>query len=237
MFKVQKLTKTLKRKTIIKELDFEIDHGKVGIFLGGSGVGKSTLLRILNNLESYDEGFFTLDGQPLNLKTVNSTHTVGMVFQHFNLFEHLSVEDNIILPLMRCQNKERVEASVIASRLLGYYGISDKAKIKSSQLSGGQKQRLAIARTLALNPKIVCLDEPTSALDPKLTAQVAGFIKDLAEEGRIVLLTTHDVNLIQQLEGQLFLMEEGKIVETASKDACFAQEKQYPKLQRFLSGI
>lgn len=237
MFKVQKLTKTIKDKKIIKELDFEVDHGRIAIFLGGSGVGKSTLLRILNNLESYDDGNFTLDGQSLNLKDANRNHTIGMVFQHFNLFEQLSVEDNIILPLIKCQNKKKSEAIKIAATLLDHYGIQDKAKVKSSQLSGGQKQRLAIARTLALNPKIICLDEPTSALDPKLTAQVAGFIKELARENRIILLTTHDVNLVEQLEGQLFLMEDGKIIESASKSDCFTQDGQYPKLQRFLKGF
>jgi ABC-type polar amino acid transport system ATPase subunit len=237
MLKVQKLTKTFKDKTILNELDFEIDHGNIAIFLGGSGVGKSTLLRILNNLEDYDEGCFILDDQSLDLKTVNRNHTVGMVFQHFNLFEHLSVEDNIILPLMKCQNKTKAEAVKISSDLLGHYGIRDKATVKSSQLSGGQKQRLAIARTLALNPKIICLDEPTSALDPKLTGQVAVFINELARENRIVLLTTHDVSLIEQLEAQLFLMEGGKIVESASKKACFADGGQYPKLQGFLKGL
>lgn len=236
MFKVQKLTKAIKGKKIIKDLDFEVDHGRIAIFLGGSGVGKSTLLRILNNLESYDNGCFTLDGQALNLKDVNRNHIIGMVFQHFNLFEQLSVEDNIILPLIKCQNKKMSEAVKIASALLDHYGIQDKAEVKSSQLSGGQKQRLAIARTLALNPKIICLDEPTSALDPKLTAQVAGFIKELAGENRIILLTTHDVNLVEQLEGQLFLIEDGKIIESASKNDCFAQDGKYPKLQRFLKG-
>jgi len=237
MLKVQKLTKTIKDKKIFKELDFEVDHGKIALFLGGSGVGKSTLLRILNNLESYDKGSFILDGQSLNLKTVNRNHTIGMVFQHFNLFEHLSVEDNIVLPLVKCQNKKRSEALKISSALLEHYGILDKAKVKSSQLSGGQKQRLAIARTLALNPKIICLDEPTSALDPKLTTQVAFFIKELARENRIILLTTHDVSLIDQLEGQLFLMEGGTIIESASKRDCFAQAGHYPKLQSFLKGL
>lgn len=216
MLKIENLTKTISGKVIMNGLNFEIDHGQIAIFLGGSGVGKSTLLRILNNLEPYDSGIFTLDGLPLAKKSI------GMVFQHFNLFEHLSVEDNIILPLMKCQNKPKAEAKGIASKLLAHYGISDKAKVRSSRLSGGQKQRLAIARTLALNPKIVCLDEPTSALDPKLTAQVASFIKELANEGRIILLTTHDLQLIEMLEGELYLLEDGKIDNT--------------KLQMFLKG-
>lgn len=237
MFKVHKLTKKVNEKIIIKELNFELKEGEIGIFLGRSGVGKSTLLRILNNLETYDEGAFTLNGNTLDLKNVNSDHTIGMVFQHFNLFEHLSVENNIILPLTKCQKKSKSEAFKIAADLLNHYGIHDKAKIKSSKLSGGQKQRLAIARTLALNPRIICLDEPTSALDPKLTNQMANFIKELAFQNRIILLTTHDVNLIEQLDGQLFLMEEGKIVESTVKQKYYRQYKAYPKLHQFLKGL
>lgn len=236
MFRVQQLTKSIRGRTIIRELNFEIGHGQVAVFLGASGVGKSTFLRILNNLETYDSGSFSLDGQSMDLKRA-CNHTFGMVFQHFNLFEHLSVEDNIILPLVKCRNKTKQEAAEIAFRLLERYGIADKAKIKSSKLSGGQKQRLAIARTLALDPKIVCLDEPTSALDPRLTAQVASYIKELTRENRIVLLTTHDIKLVEQLEGQLFLMEEGKIVETAPKGACFVQGRTHTKLQNFLNGM
>lgn len=236
MLKVHKLTKTINGKPILDDLSFEINYGKIAIFLGESGVGKSTLFRILNNLESYDSGFVTLDNQELNLKTINRSHTIGIVFQHFNLFEHLSVEDNIILPLVKCQKKEKSDARQIASLLLERFGIHDKAKAASSQLSGGQKQRLAIARTLALDPKIICFDEPTSALDPKLTAQIATIIKGLVNENRIILLTTHDLHLIDQLEGHLFLMEKGMIAESASKD-CIYQDMQYPKLQQFLTGL
>ncbi len=219
MLKIKKLTKTFKEKPILQGLDMEINHGEIGIFLGGSGAGKSTLLRILNHLETYDSGTLTLDEQPLNAKEV------GMVFQHFNLFEHLSVEENIILPLVKCQNKDKSEAKIIANDLLKHYGLADKAHSYPSQLSGGQKQRLAIARTLALNPKVICLDEPTSALDPKLTAQVATYITELAKENRIILLTTHDTHLVKLLQGKLFLLENGKITETKSK------------LQLFLEGI
>lgn len=237
MFRVHQLTKSIRERVVIKELNFEIDHGKVAIFLGASGVGKSTFLRVLNNLESYDSGSFSLDGQSIDLKRTPCNHTFGMVFQHFNLFEHLSVEDNIILPLVKCRNKTKSEASEIAFRLLERYGIADKAKMRSSKLSGGQKQRLAIARTLALDPKIVCLDEPTSALDPRLTTQVACYIRELTSENRIVLLTTHDIKLVEQLEGQLFLMEEGRIVEEAPREDYFVQTAKYTKLQRFIKGM
>ncbi len=237
MLKVSQLCKTIKSKPILKDLDFEIDHGKIAIFLGGSGVGKSTLLRVLNNLEEYDCGSFDLDGIELKLTHVNHTHTVGMVFQHFNLFEHLSAEDNIILTLTHCKGMEKEEAAGIANRLLKRYELQDNAKSMVCNLSGGQKQRLAIARTLAVDPKIICLDEPTSALDPRLTGQVAKYITELAAENRIVLLTTHDTNLLEQLDAHLFLMEGGSIIESGLKSECLAKAGSYPKLNNFLKGF
>jgi len=185
MFKVSHLSKKIGSKTIFKDLNFEIDHGKIAIFLGGSGVGKSTLLRVLNNLEGYNSGSFILDGFEINLASVNRNHLIGMVFQHFNLFEHLNAEENIILTLTQSKGMDKKEAKLAAHALLERYGLQDKATARIQNLSGGQKQRLAIARTLALNPKIVCLDEPTSALDPRLTSQVAQFITELAAENKI----------------------------------------------------
>lgn len=213
MFKVCGLSKKNKGRTILHDVSFGLQHGEIGVFLGASGAGKSTLLRVLNNLETYDSGEFGLDGDDLDLTKVNQTHTVGMVFQHFNLFEHLTVEENITLALVQCQKMDKKDAQEVAEHLLEKYGLADKVNEKVQRLSGGQKQRLAIARTLALNPKIVCLDEPTSALDPRLTNQVAQIIQGLAAEGRIIVLTTHDMNLVQQLGCDLFLMEQGKIIE------------------------
>jgi ABC-type polar amino acid transport system ATPase subunit len=234
MFKVSHLSKKIGIKPILKDLNFEVDSGKIAIFVGGSGAGKSTLLRVLNGLEGYESGSFVLEGVALNLAHVTRTHTVGMVFQQFNLFEHLNAEENIIVTLMNCKGLSKSEAEGISNKLLERYGIQDKAKTRICHLSGGQKQRLAIARTLAVDPKIICLDEPTSALDPRLTTQVAKFIKELAAENRIVLLTTHDMSLLEQLEGQLFLMEEGAIIESALKKECLSNPARYPKLHSFL---
>lgn len=228
MLEVRGLTKRIKGKTILKDIGFEVHRGKIGIFLGGSGAGKSTLLRVLNNLESYDAGSFSLDKEKLDLTCVNRNRTVGIVFQHFNLFEHLSVEENITLALVQCQGVGKEEALAIAYLQLEKYGLEDKAKEGVHRLSGGQKQRLAIARTLALNPKIVCLDEPTSALDPRLTNQVATIISELASENRIILLTTHDMKLLGQLDGLLHLMEHGEIVERG--------KSSLPKLRSFIEG-
>lgn len=237
MLKVSHLSKTVHHKTILKDVSFEANHGRISIFLGGSGVGKSTLLRVLNHLESYDSGTFTLDGAPLNLAHVNRDHTVGMVFQHFNLFDHINVEDNIILTLTKCKGMNKEEAKQVSDKLLERYGLLEKATTSTRRLSGGQKQRLAIARTLAVNPKIICLDEPTSALDPKLTAQVAKYIAELTAENRIVLLATHDMNLLEQLDGDLFLMEKGSIIERTSKKEWMANVDSYPHLHSFLKGV
>ena len=235
MFKVENLSKTIQKKTILKTLNFEVEHGQIAIFLGGSGVGKSTLLRVLNHLESYDEGSFTLDDRPLDLTTVNKKHTIGMVFQYFNLFENLNVLENITLALIKLKNKSTAEANQIAFQLLERYGLSDQVHLNVQKLSGGQKQRLAIARTISLDPKIICLDEPTSALDPLLTTQVAKYISDFSNENRIVLLATHDTSLVAQLAGKLFLMQAGTIAENCLTSDYSANPSSYPLLKSFLT--
>lgn len=234
MFKVAELSKHSKEKKILNNLSFTLDHGQIGIFLGGSGSGKSTLLRILNNLETCNSGLFSLDDVKLHLNAVNSSHTTGLVFQHFNLFEYLSVQENIVLTLTCCKAMTKKEATFEALKLLDQYELRDHSDKLALHLSGGQKQRLAIARTLAINPKIVCFDEPTSALDPRLTFQVAECIQKLASENKIILVTTHDMNLVQHLNGTLFFLEEGRIVETASKTEYASNANKYPKLQKFM---
>lgn len=220
MFTVNQLNKEKR----LNDVSFSIQPGKIAIFLGESGAGKSTLLRVLNSLETYDSGSLALDEAPLH------PQSIGMVFQHFNLFEHLNAEENILLPLTCCKKMEKKKAMELTANLLEKYGLQDKAKTLIKHLSGGQKQRLAIARTVALNPKIICFDEPTSALDPKLTKQVGDCITELAQENRIVLLTTHDMQLLNHLEGELFLLDKGSIIETSNKTDLA------PKLSRFIHG-
>lgn len=236
MLKVKHLNKSIRDKKILRDINFEVSRGEVAVFLGGSGVGKSTLLRVLNHLDSYDEGEFNLDSQQLDLSKVSREHQVGMVFQHFNLFDHLTAEENITLALIKQQGKSQVEAVQIAHTLLERYGLLDKAQINVQMLSGGQKQRVAISRAIALNPQVICLDEPTSALDPMLTGQVANYIADFAAENRIVLLTTHDMHLVEKLETRLFFMEKGSIVETTTSKAYQANPQNTPHLQAFLKG-
>lgn len=202
MLKVKNLSKKISGKMLLNNVSFTLEPGQIAILTGPSGGGKSTLLRVLNGLEKYDSGTFELS---------SPVDGIGMVFQHFNLFEHLTVEENITLPLRKCKGKSHEEAKLIAHELLLRYELQDKVNIRVHKLSGGQKQRLAIARTLALNPTVICMDEPTSALDPRLTKQVASYICELAAEGKGVLLATHDVGLLEHLNGQHFVMDNGSM--------------------------
>lgn len=237
MLKVTGLSKRKKEGYILEDVTFETHLGSTAVFLGNSGVGKSTLLRILNNLESYDSGTITLNDKALDLTTVNRDHTVGMIFQHFNLFDNLSVEKNITFSLIKCKGISPDKANQIAYRQLERYGLADKAKEYVSKLSGGQKQRLAIARTLALDPKVICMDEPTSALDPRLTAQIGAIINELAAEGRIVLLTTHDTKLLNYLTGDLHLIENGRIIASALITDSLDSPAMHPQITHFLQGF
>lgn len=236
MLKIKNLSKKVRNKSIIHDFNLQVEHGEIAILLGSSGVGKSTLLRILNNLEIIDHGFVELDGLVLDLEQVNQSHTVGMVFQHFNLFEHLTVLQNITLALEKVVGQTSTQAQAIAHELLQRYGLSDKAHALPAQLSGGQKQRLAIARTLALKPKVMCMDEPTSALDPLLTTYVANNIKELAQQGYVVLVATHDISLLEKLPCTIHLMQNGTIIESATSQEFFEHQTRYPALMAFVTG-
>jgi ABC-type polar amino acid transport system ATPase subunit len=236
MLKIDQLNKSFNTKKILNNVNLTVQKGEIAVFLGSSGVGKSTLLRILNNLESVNSGTISLDNKILDLATINTTHTVGMVFQHFNLFDHLTVEQNITLPLEKILKKKPADATKIAHHLLQRYGLLDKNNKYAFQLSGGQKQRLAIARALAMEPKIICLDEPTSALDPVLTSYVANNIQELAKDGYIVLVATHDTDLIEKLDCTIYLMSQGNIIETAQSQDLKNIPANYPKITKFIAG-
>ncbi len=202
------------KKPVLKGVSMCLEPGDVAILLGHSGVGKSTLLRIMNDLDTVDSGRILLNGKPL------STRDIGMVFQHFNLFPHLTCLENITV------------VSDNAEELLERYHLSEKRDVFPEKLSGGQKQRLAIARAVAMKPKVLCMDEPTSALDPQTTNRVAKNIQELSDEGYIILIATHDTALIDKINCTIHLMEGGEIVESASS-------KNYgdsPKIVEYLAG-
>jgi polar amino acid transport system ATP-binding protein len=236
MLKIKDLSKSINHKLIISKLNLQVARGQIAVLLGASGVGKSTLLRILNNLEKFDSGQIELDGKLLDLTQANKTHVTGLVFQHFNLFENLTVLQNITLALEQVlkQPKELVQNTAVD--LLKRYELLDKANLMVSQLSGGQKQRLAIARTLAVKPTVVCLDEPTSALDPLLTSYVAQNIKELSEQGYIVLVATHDISLLEKLPCTINLMQQGQIIASVQAHDFFADQNSYPALANFIAG-
>jgi ABC-type polar amino acid transport system ATPase subunit len=247
MLSIKNITKTFGDKKILNNVSVDVPKGGIAIFLGESGVGKSTLLRLLNNLETLQQGSITFDAIKLDPQTIHKNHIVGMVFQNFNLFNHLTILENVTLALEKVMGKTKKEAEVIARNLLAKYGLEDKVDKYPAQLSGGQKQRVALVRSLALKPKIICLDEPTSALDPFLTSSVAKIINELALEGLIVLIATHDTTIFDHLNATtpctIYLMDSGKIVESISLNELLINlnqqtkdSKKESKILKFIAG-
>jgi polar amino acid transport system ATP-binding protein len=233
VLKVQGLYKSFKGKPVLKDVNFELSQGEILAILGRSGVGKTTVLRCINNLVKSDRGTIKVDGMYLcrddngNIVYANPPEIleirkkVGMVFQNFNLFPHMSVLGNIIEAPINVFGIARKEAEKRAMDLMETLELSDKATSYPFELSGGQKQRVAIARACALNPKIMCLDEPTSALDPELREGIASTIENLAQEGMGVLIITHDMNFAQRVAHRIIFMDEGQIIKECSKDEFF----------------
>ncbi len=236
MLSVKHLNKKFGTKTILDNVSFDVEKGGIVLLLGQSGVGKSTLLRILSNLETMDSGTILLDNKELSPQELNKNHAVGMVFQQFNLFEHLTVEQNITLALEKVIGMSKHQAQERAQQLLKHYGLAEKAHNYPSALSGGQKQRLAIARALALKPDIICMDEPTSALDPLLTTYVAQNIQELAQEGYSIIVASHDIGLLERLDCTIHLMHDGKIIETASSSAFKKNKEDFARINKFVMG-
>jgi polar amino acid transport system ATP-binding protein len=231
MLSLKNIYKKFQNRSVVDDVSFDVEPGQVIVLLGKSGVGKSTILRILSGLENLDAGSITLDGQTI------PAQSVGMVFQDFNLFPHLTVEENITLPLQIIAQKSPEQAKTIAQKLLTTYELSAHAHLRPQKLSGGQKQRVAFARALAMDPKILCCDEPTSALDPMLTSKVAQEINRLAKNGLMVILATHDTELIKQISCTIFLMQHGKIIETTTSDKLAENPENYPAIKNFTQGL
>jgi ABC-type polar amino acid transport system ATPase subunit len=223
----------------VKNFSAQICRREVVVIMGPSGSGKSTLLRCINGLEEPDSGTIVVDGIPLDNNRRNRLEIrkeVGLVFQSFNLFPHMTVLENVNLAQIRVRKKAKAEASEVSTEFLRKVGISDKASCYPAQLSGGQQQRVAIARALAMMPKVLLFDEPTSALDPEMINEVLDVMKNLAREGMTMIVVTHEMGFAREVSDQVIFMDGGVIVETGTVEH-FWENPQEERTKLFLSKI
>ena len=223
----------------LDDLSVRVRRGEVLVVIGPSGSGKSTFLRCLNGLEQIDSGTIVIDGIPLDASEANRLairREVGMVFQSFNLFPHLSVLDNINLAQRLVRGRGRDEAARASRELLARVDLADKADSYPDQLSGGQQQRVAIARALALHPKVMLFDEATSALDPEMIGEVLDVMRALAEGGMTMVVVTHEMGFAREVSDRVVFMEAGRLVEEATTEDFFLRPAQ-ERTREFLRQI
>lgn len=223
----------------LRDINIEVARGEVVVVLGPSGSGKSTLCRTINRLETIEEGTITIDGEKLpeegkDLAKLRSN--VGMVFQQFNLFPHLTIKDNVTLGPTKVRKLKNAEANELAEKLLDRVGIANQASKYPAQLSGGQQQRVAIARALAMQPKIMLFDEPTSALDPEMVNEVLDVMTDLAREGMTMVVVTHEMGFARRAADRILFMADGEVVEDTDPESFFTNP-QSDRAKDFLGKI
>lgn len=236
---VKNLKKSFGENEVLKGIDLTVNQGEVVCIIGPSGSGKSTLLRCLNQLEKIDSGSIIINGTAITDQNVDINkvrENIGMVFQHFNLFPHLSVLDNITLAPVELNKLTKEEAKIKAHDLLSQVGLADKAGVYPTSLSGGQKQRVAIVRALAMNPSIMLFDEPTSALDPEMVGEVLNVMKDLANEGMTMVVVTHEMGFAREMADRVIFMDDGYIVEEGTPEQLFSQP-QHERTKDFLNKV
>ena len=237
---------------VIKALDdvsIDINKGDVMVVIGPSGSGKSTLLRSLNLTEEPTDGSIVFDGVDITKKKIPNEkgklvkldidkhrQKMGMVFQHFNLFPHMTILDNMILAPVKVKHMGKAEAQEKALALLRRVGLEDRADAYPIQLSGGQKQRVAIVRALMMEPQVMLFDEPTSALDPEMVGEVLNVMKELAQSGMTMVVVTHEMGFAREVGNRVLFMDEGKLLEEGTPEEIFGSPK-HPRLQDFLSKV
>lgn len=236
---VKNLKKNFGALEVLKDISLEVTEGEVVVLIGPSGSGKSTFLRCLNQLEKATAGQIVIDGFDVTDKhtDINKVReNIGMVFQHFNLFNHLNVLKNMTLAPVHLKTLSKEEAKVKAMQLLERVGLADKAQAYPSQLSGGQKQRVAIARALEMSPDIMLFDEPTSALDPEMVGEVLAVMKELARDGMTMMVVTHEIGFAREVASRVIFMEGGYIIEEGTPEEVLDHPKE-PRTIDFLSKV
>lgn len=237
--KVEKLQKSFGSLEVLKGIDLEVKEGEVVCLIGPSGSGKSTFLRCLNRLEETTAGTVIVDDNDITDPKCNINkvrENIGMVFQQFNLFPHMTVRENIMFAPVKLKIMSKAEAKKKADELLESVGLSDKADMYPDMLSGGQKQRIAIARTLAMNPEVILFDEPTSALDPEMVGEVLSLMKELANDGMTMIVVTHEMGFAREVANRVMFIDEKNIKEEGKPKEIFENPKS-PRLQEFLSKV
>ena len=242
IIKVKNISKSYSRGLLaLDNVSLKVNQGKVLVIMGPSGSGKSTLIRTFNGLETFDAGEIDILGIKINpnyneRRIQKIRKRVGMVFQQFNLFPHLSILDNITLAPLNVQKRSRVDAEEFGMYLLNQMGISMHAEKYPSQLSGGEQQRVAIARALALKPELLLFDEPTSALDPERINEVLDVMRKLAQDGMTMVVVTHEINFAKDVSDQILFMDSGKVIETSTPDIFFSNA-QHERSRKFLNQL
>jgi len=224
---------------VLQDINCHIAPGEVVVICGPSGSGKSTLIRCINRLERVQEGEIIVDGMSLMDRKTDITQLraeVGFVFQQFNLYPHMTALENVTLAPIKVRKMKKEEAEAIAMKFLTKVGIADKAASYPSQLSGGQQQRVAIARGLAMKPKIMLFDEPTSALDPEMINEVLDVMKTLAKEGMTMVVVTHEMGFAKEVADRVIFMDEGRFIEANTPEEFFSHPKS-KRTRVFLSKI
>ncbi|TFE40003.1 amino acid ABC transporter ATP-binding protein [Paraburkholderia dipogonis] len=244
---MERLNKSYGAFHVLKDIDLQVEAGEVVVVIGASGSGKSTLIRCVNGLEHFGDGRLLVDGVEL-APSVDGFGTskrelaairrdVGMVFQHFNLFPHKTVLENVMLAPIRVRRWPKARAEASARSLLERVGLAAHVDKYPSQLSGGQQQRVAIARSLAMEPRLMLFDEPTSALDPEMVGEVLEVMRELAKSGMTMMIVTHEMGFAREVADRIIYMDHGKVLEEGTPEAIFdhpAQERTRTFLSRVL---
>jgi len=239
LIQIRNMSKWYGNFQVLKDINEEIKEGQTVVVCGPSGSGKSTLLRCINALEPFQKGEIIVDGQSLTDPKTNKYELrteIGMVFQRFELYPHMTALQNITLAPMKVRKKSRKEAEEHAMRLLERVGIPEKAHEYPANLSGGQQQRVAIARSLAMEPKIMMFDEPTSALDPEMIKEVLEVMVGLCKGGMTMIVVTHEMGFAREVADEIIFMDEGSIIERGT-DISFFQNPKSPRTKDFLDKI